>query len=42
MRDDVAMLSDRDRLGSVVISPQKRKEMENIIDQEGKKTLKRL
>lgn len=41
IRDEAAAASIRERINGIVISPQKRKEMQELIDEE-KKRLKRL
>jgi hypothetical protein len=41
MRDEITIASDRERLNKVTISPQKRKEMQDLLEDE-KKRLKRL
>lgn len=41
MRDETAVATDRERISGVVISPQKRREMQELIEDE-KKRLKRL
>jgi hypothetical protein len=41
MRDEITMASDRERVSGIIISPQKRKEMHELLDDE-KKKLKRL
>lgn len=41
MRDEMTVASDRERINGVVISPQKRREMQELIEDE-KRRLKRL
>lgn len=41
VRDEQAVASDRERISGVVISPQKRREMQEMIEEE-RKRLKRL
>lgn len=40
MKDEINIINDRERINGIIISPQKRKEMMELIDEERKKIKK--